>query len=96
MSLALKVAPVAVSFRSGPAALPRSTVATEAVGAGAAGGIGAGIGAGSVAAGGGAASSFFLQPTTATLAITARASAFKTRALERALRFMGTPWCEVR
>ena len=59
---------------SGPVVVPRSTLATDAVAAGAA------IGAGSTTAGAGgragAASSFFLQPTMATLPITAMSRAW--------------------
>jgi len=65
VSFGLKVVIGAVTRMSAPTALPRSTAVTEAVA-----GIGAGgsaIGAGSLATGGGAGSSFFLQPTSATL-----------------------------
>ena len=88
VSLGLKAVPVDVSFMSGPTALPSSTVVTEAVAATGAG-AGAGAGAGSLMAGGATASSFFLQPTMATLPITATSRAWVSLLWSGRVRFMG-------
>src|SRR5687768_1244399 len=79
--LANVVAGVA-TFMSAPTALPRSTLVTWAVAAGA-GVVGAGVVAGGGVVATGAASSFFLQPTMATVPSRATSRAWGMR-----LRFM--------
>ena len=88
VSFGAKVLAGVATFMSAPMVLPRSTLVTDAV---AAIGAGAGIGAGSVAAGGivvATGSSFFLQPTRATVPSTATNTTCGMRACRRLLRFM--------
>ena len=77
MSFGLNEVAAAVTFLSAPIALPRSTLDTLAVAAAIGAGAGSvGAGAGVSAAGGGVtASSFFLQPASASEATRAAATA---------------------